>query len=127
MRRPSPTYNMPLHALGKVLLIFSLASPCLSAAHAPRNILHLVADDMRPQLGIYGHDYMKTPNLDELGRTGVVFDHAYTQLLRCGCAFCFVCRKRAYMYGLRNIFSKFYVATCFLDQFGVFIGLYFAG
>ena len=36
----------------------------LHAVHA--QILHLVADDMRPQLGCYGHDFMKTPHLDHL-------------------------------------------------------------
>ena len=43
------------------------------------NILHLVADDMRPQLTTYGHDYMITPNLDRLAATGLQFDFAYTQ------------------------------------------------
>ena len=40
---------------------------------------YLVADDMRPELGAYGHSFMKTPHLDELARTGLTFDFAYTQ------------------------------------------------
>ena len=34
---------------------------------------------MRPELGAYGHSFMKTPHLDELARTGLTFDFAYTQ------------------------------------------------
>eukprot|EP01043_Picozoa_sp_COSAG02_P060504 COSAG02_NODE_7921_length_2785_cov_1.825763_3_plen_427_part_00 len=57
-----------------------------AAASPPKgapNILHLVADDMRPQLKCYGHDYMITPNLDKLAATGTQFDFAYTQFAYC--------------------------------------------
>eukprot|EP01060_Flectonema_neradi_P013715 TRINITY_DN2044_c3_g1_i1.p1 TRINITY_DN2044_c3_g1~~TRINITY_DN2044_c3_g1_i1.p1 ORF type:complete len:515 (+),score=109.60 TRINITY_DN2044_c3_g1_i1:42-1586(+) len=47
------------------------------------NVLHLVADDLRPQLGCYGQSEMKTPNLDELAATGLVFSHAYTNFAYC--------------------------------------------
>ena len=40
------------------------------------NILYLMADDMRPQLGCYGHEFMKTTNLDHLAATGLQFDFA---------------------------------------------------
>ncbi len=30
------------------------------------NILYLMADDMRPQLGCYGNAFMSTPHLDKL-------------------------------------------------------------
>ena len=33
------------------------------------NVLYLMADDMRPQLGCYGHATMHTPNLDGLAAT----------------------------------------------------------
>eukprot|EP01043_Picozoa_sp_COSAG02_P077288 COSAG02_NODE_16838_length_1052_cov_1.209864_2_plen_101_part_00 len=46
-------------------------------------ILHLVSDDMRPQLGCYGHTFMKTPHLDELSATGLHFDFAYTNFAYC--------------------------------------------
>ncbi|EGD76787.1 iduronate sulfatase [Salpingoeca rosetta] len=47
------------------------------------NILHLVADDMRPQLGAYGHEYMITPNIDALAQRSLLFDFAYTQFAYC--------------------------------------------
>lgn len=43
------------------------------------NILHLMADDMRPQLQSYGHAFMQTPHLQRLAQTGLQFDFAYTQ------------------------------------------------
>jgi hypothetical protein len=47
------------------------------------NILFLIADDMRPQLGCYGHDWMHTPHLDKLAATGVLFNRAYVQYAFC--------------------------------------------
>ena len=57
------------------------ASSAAAAAHP--NILHLVADDLRPQLGAYGHSKMLTPHLDALASEGLVFDTAYTQFAYC--------------------------------------------
>jgi hypothetical protein len=50
---------------------------------ACQNVLYLVSDDMRPQLSSYGHDYMITPHLDGLARTGLQFDFAYTNFAYC--------------------------------------------
>jgi hypothetical protein len=47
------------------------------------SLRYLVADDMRPQLGCYGHDFMKTPNLDNLSATGLHFDFGYTNFAYC--------------------------------------------
>ena len=47
------------------------------------NVLYLMADDMRPQLGCYGHSMMKTPHLDKLAAGGLVFETAYTQFAYC--------------------------------------------
>ena len=35
------------------------------------NVLFLMADDMRPELGCYGVEAVKTPNIDRLASTGV--------------------------------------------------------
>ena len=43
-----------------------------------KNVLLLMADQHRPEaLGVRGDETAKTPNLDELARSGVCFDHAY--------------------------------------------------
>ena len=42
-----------------------------------RNVLLLIADDLRPQLNrAYGMDEMHTPNLDAFADTALTFDHA---------------------------------------------------
>src|SRR5574344_1336367 len=41
------------------------------------NVLMLIADDMRPEMGCYGVDIIKTPNLDKLASTGTLFMNAF--------------------------------------------------
>ncbi len=73
----------------------SLALPVLLAAgaflgvpgsvaetHRP-NILFIAVDDLRPELGCYGRDYIKSPNIDRLARAGLVFNRAYCQQAVC--------------------------------------------
>ena len=49
-----------------------------------KNVLMLVADDLRPQLNkAYGQSQMVTPNLDKLASTSLVFDRAYTNFAIC--------------------------------------------
>ncbi len=51
---------------------------------APPNILFILSDDhSAPYLGIYGADWMKTPNLDAFGREGMVFERAFTAAPQC--------------------------------------------
>jgi choline-sulfatase len=48
------------------------------AAKPPPNILFIMADQVTPfMLGPYGQKVARTPNLDQLARTGTVFDSAY--------------------------------------------------
>ena len=48
------------------------------------NIIFILADDYGVgEVGCYGGDNYKTPNIDHLARTGVRFTHAYTPSL-CG-------------------------------------------
>lgn len=49
-----------------------------------RNVLFLLVDDLRPEAAIFGQKDMITPNIDRLGRQGVVFNHAYCQQAICG-------------------------------------------
>ena len=48
------------------------------------NVLFIPIDDLRPQLGCYGHRQMVTPNIDRLAQGGVVFKRAYCQVPVCG-------------------------------------------
>jgi iduronate 2-sulfatase len=68
---------MPRLALAALLLA---AAPA-EAADRP-NVLFIVADDLRTDLGCYG-SAAKTPNLDALAARGVRFDRAYSQQAVC--------------------------------------------
>ncbi|MCP4782899.1 MAG: sulfatase [Fuerstiella sp.] len=47
------------------------------------NVLFIAVDDLRPELGCYGHRSMKTPNIDRLATTGTLFGRAYCQQAVC--------------------------------------------
>ena len=55
----------------------------MSLSRKSPNILYLVIDDMRPQLGCYDQTFMKTPNLDQLASEGIQFMKTYTQFSYC--------------------------------------------
>ncbi|RPE00255.1 DUF4976 domain-containing protein [Aureibaculum marinum] len=47
------------------------------------NILFIPVDDLRPELGAYGNEIIKSPNIDALANNGVTFDRAYCQQAVC--------------------------------------------
>jgi len=44
----------------------------------PPNILWLVSEDNCPYIGVYGDKVARTPNIDKLAETGVVYVHAFS-------------------------------------------------
>jgi arylsulfatase A len=53
------------------------------------NIIYIYADDLGyGDIGIYGQQYIKTPNIDKLGREGIMFTQHYTGAPICAPARC---------------------------------------
>jgi arylsulfatase A-like enzyme len=73
----------------KTLLHLLLALVATSLIHAADsapvrpNILFIAVDDLRPEFGAYGADYIKSPNLDRIAKSGITFQRAYCQQAVC--------------------------------------------
>jgi arylsulfatase A-like enzyme len=65
------------------LSICLLASCSTSIEKKPPNILFIAVDDLRPELGCYETDYVKSPGIDRLAENGIVFTQAYCQSAVC--------------------------------------------
>ena len=68
--------------LAPCLLSVGLAHAADSAPPRP-NVLFIAVDDLRPELGAYGCDYIKSPNIDRLAKSGITFNRAYCQQAVC--------------------------------------------
>jgi iduronate 2-sulfatase len=68
---------------GKALILLFLCSAPAFPAEQKLNVLFIAVDDLRPQMGCYGDAHAKTPNIDRLARSGVIFDRAYCQQAVC--------------------------------------------
>lgn len=76
------------------MLAGSAVLPVLSCSMSPErqpssngrkmNVLFIAVDDLRPQLGCYGHKQIISPNIDRLASQGMVFDRTYCQQAVCG-------------------------------------------
>ncbi len=70
-------------------LLISLFISCASQKEEQRksekpNVLFICVDDLRPELGCYGADYIHSPNIDKLAATGAIFTNQYVQVPTCG-------------------------------------------
>lgn len=75
----------PILALRSVSILALCGISLLAAETTPKkpNILFIAVDDLRPELGCYGKDYIKSPNIDHLAKAGMTFDRAYCQQAVC--------------------------------------------
>ena len=63
-------------------LIFYRCSSDNSIIEKP-NILFIAIDDLRPELGCYGHEHINSPNIDKLAQQSLLFNRAYCQQSVC--------------------------------------------
>ncbi len=62
-------------------LLGAAEQPSLAAEKRP-NVLFIVVDDLRPELGCYGSS-VKSPNIDRLATEGLLFNRVYCQTALC--------------------------------------------
>jgi len=65
-------------------LLIACGAPAVPADERPPNVLLLFVDDLRPELGCYGHPLVQSPNIDRLAGGGVLFERAYCNIPVCG-------------------------------------------
>lgn len=71
------------HLLGGVLLALLPNNSRAQKSESKQrkmNVLMLIADDLRPELGCYGVSNIKTPNIDKLAQRGTLFENAYCNI-----------------------------------------------
>lgn len=66
-----------------VLSLFSCSTKEKKSDSFRPNILFIPVDDLRPELGCYGDEYIKTPRIDKLAEQGVTFTRTYCQQAVC--------------------------------------------
>ena len=67
-----------------VVICFFLISCQKSREIVPPNVVMIIADDLGwSQIGCYGSSFYKTPNIDELAKSGIKFTNAYSAASIC--------------------------------------------
>ena len=66
-----------------LFILTALSLTNLSQAEKP-NILLICVDDLRPELNCYGVDYIQSPHIDSLAKSGRMFTRHYVQAPTCG-------------------------------------------
>ena len=65
--------------LGYAVLLILCRGASTYAAVPQKNVLLIIIDDLRPNLGCYGDPIAITPNIDRLAASGTRFSAAYCQ------------------------------------------------
>ncbi|WP_372751665.1 sulfatase [Labilibaculum sp.] len=96
MKRFQLFRTLPLFFLGAVLFTScSSKDGSKDEKIVQPNILFIPVDDLRPELGAYGNDYILTPNIDRMAKQGITFTRAYCQQSVCNPS------RASFMTGLR--------------------------
>ncbi len=100
----------------------AISSPVVKSTRRP-NILFIIVDDLRPQLGCYGHRETLSPNIDRLAAKGTLFKRAYCQVPVCGPSRVSVLtgiRTNPDQWRCSDLNTEFITLPSYLQQFGYY-------
>ena len=63
--------------------ITSLFSQSMKSNQQKQNVILILVDDLKPNLGVYGDNFSKSPNIDQFAREGIRFNLAYANQAVC--------------------------------------------
>jgi iduronate 2-sulfatase len=69
--------------LADIACCLLIATSGLDARAGQPNVLFIAVDDLRVELGCYGGEHVKSPNIDRLASEGTLFERAYCQQTVC--------------------------------------------
>ena len=73
-----------------------ICAGCTERAESEKkNVFYISTDNLRPQVRPYGHEFARTPGIDEVAANGVTFTRAYANVPVCGAS------RASVMTGLR--------------------------
>jgi arylsulfatase A-like enzyme len=94
-----------------ILLICVLMAGFSAAQNTPKpNVLFIAVDDLRPELGCYGHSQIHSPNIDKLAETGLMFTRSYCNIPVCGAS------RASILSGIRPNRHRFLNYDTWLDK-----------
>ncbi|MCW2118810.1 sulfatase [Flavobacterium sp. 7A] len=67
-----------------MLFLIIIGNISISNGQKQPNVVFIMVDDLRPELGCYGSPQIKTPNIDKLASQGTLFNNAYCNIPVCG-------------------------------------------
>lgn len=89
--------------------LFLISLSGLTAQNQP-NVLFIAVDDLRPELGCYGKSQIKSPNIDKLAESGILFTRSFCNIPVCGAS------RASLLSGLRPNQHRFLNFSCFQDK-----------
>ncbi len=90
---------MKLLILPFTAMLLLILQPC-QEEEAP-NVLFIAVDDLRPELGCYGADYIHSPYIDKLATESTLFVNSYCNIPVCGAS------RASLLTGLRPTLTRF--------------------
>ena len=65
------------------LILFSFFLHSCYSTKKQKNVLMIIVDDLRPEIGAWGNEHIITPSLDKLSEKGFSFRNAFSQYANC--------------------------------------------